>query len=245
MSYVSDRLLDECTPDTQAQILEGRATREAREGLIVTGICLGLTVCMVVPQLNRGIHKSVFGGMKAAKVTAAVTGKAIDYLAPNLRKPPELNDEINGYKVTSVFGERIHPVTGDRRMHSGVDLGMPVGAPIYAVGKQDGDKVFLRCWNDPGGGGLVATMESPSFPDVKFQALHLHRCGAPTDGKTIEVMSGKVVAAVGSSGLSTGPHLHFEVISQKDGKKIPPAAGFLWRAVGGRPPQPGVSTAKN
>jgi murein DD-endopeptidase MepM/ murein hydrolase activator NlpD len=239
MSYVSDRLLDECTPDTVAQILESRAARESREGLVVTGICLALTACMVVPQLNRGIHAIAFSSLQAAKTTATAVDNGINYWAPNLNKPPKLGDKINGYEVTSEYGDRVHPVTGEHRLHAGVDLATPVGTSVYAIGRKLGDKVFLRCWNDPGGGGLVATMESPSFPGYKFQALHLSRCAAPTDGKAIEAKAGQIVAATGSSGMSTGPHGHFEV--HQNGNKIAPAAGFAWLAMSGEVPQPSVS----
>jgi murein DD-endopeptidase MepM/ murein hydrolase activator NlpD len=239
VSYVSDRLLDECSPDTVAQILESRAARESREGLVVTGICLALTACMVVPQLNRGIHAIAFSSLKAAKAGVAAVDNGINYWAPNLNKPPKLGDKINGYEVTSEYGDRVHPVTGEHRLHAGVDLATPVGTSGYAIGRKLGDKVFLRCWNDAGGGGLVATMESPSFSGYKFQALHLSRCAAPIDGEAIEVKAGQIVAASGNSGMSTAAHLHYEVI-QSD-KKIPPPAGFAWLALTGEVPQPSVS----
>jgi len=103
--------------------------------------------------------------------------------------------------VTSSFGYRIHPIYGDRRLHAGIDMRGTTGTPIYAAAP--GEVVFAGTRGGYGNavivdhGGGVAT-------------LYAHQSSlAVSEGD--QVARGTVIGAVGSTGFSTGPHLHFEV----------------------------------
>lgn len=115
-------------------------------------------------------------------------------------------------RVTSTFGLREDPIHGGERQHHGLDLAAPSGTPILSVG----DGVVLRSGWVPGygrmvevdhGGGVVARYAHGSRLDVEVGA---------------QVQKGSVLGAVGSSGRSTGSHLHLEV--RVDGQPVDPAA---------------------
>lgn len=104
--------------------------------------------------------------------------------------------------ITSGFGWRVHPIRGDRRLHKGVDLGAPTGTPVLAAA--DG-KVALSDWLN--GYGLAIIL---SHQDNTRETLYAHLSEAfVKPGQWVE--KGTVIGRVGSTGLSTGPHLHFEL----------------------------------
>ncbi|TAF08482.1 MAG: M23 family metallopeptidase [Nostocales cyanobacterium] len=103
--------------------------------------------------------------------------------------------------ITSVFGWRIHPITGDRRFHAGTDIGAPTGTPILSAAK---GQVETADWM--GGYGLAVTINHTSAQ----QTLYGHMSEILVrPGQWVE--PGTVIGRVGSTGNSTGPHLHFEV----------------------------------
>jgi len=112
--------------------------------------------------------------------------------------------------VGSGFGMRTHPVTGKQQMHSGVDLGLPTGTPIYAVA--DG---VVESSGDLGNCGKgVRINHSGGYMSVYCHASKLEvKVGQ-------SVKSGETIALVGSTGMSTGPHLHLGM--KKDGEWIDP-----------------------
>lgn len=103
--------------------------------------------------------------------------------------------------ITSLFGWRVHPITGDRRFHAGTDLGAPAGTPVLAAGK---GQVETADWM--GGYGLAVVINHNSAQ----QTLYGHMSEIFVQpGQQVE--PGTVIGRVGSTGNSTGPHLHFEV----------------------------------
>ena len=104
-------------------------------------------------------------------------------------------------EITSMFGWRIHPITGDQRFHSGTDLGAPEGTPVLAtVSGQVVTADFL------GGYGLTVILQHEKGTQESLYA-HLSQIFVkPGD----QVEQGNVIGRVGSTGNSTGPHLHFE-----------------------------------
>jgi murein DD-endopeptidase MepM/ murein hydrolase activator NlpD len=103
--------------------------------------------------------------------------------------------------ITSLFGWRIHPITGDRRFHAGTDIGAPTGTPILAAAK---GQIESASWL--GGYGLAVTINHGSAQ----QTLYGHMSEIFVQpGQWVE--PGTVIGRVGSTGNSTGPHLHFEV----------------------------------
>lgn len=108
---------------------------------------------------------------------------------------------VNGARMSSSFGYRNHPVRGGRRMHKGVDLAAPTGTPVYATADAIVD---LARWGR--GYGLYIKLDHGA--DLETRYAHLSRLAvAPGD----RVEKGDVIGYVGSTGWSTGPHLHYEV----------------------------------
>ena len=104
-------------------------------------------------------------------------------------------------RVSSRFGMRRHPLLGGMRNHSGVDLAAPQGTPVYAPAA---GIVGAAQWQ--GGYGLLVAVDHPGGMETRYG--HLFRI-AVVPGQS--VAAGEVIGYVGSTGLSTGPHLHYEV----------------------------------
>jgi murein DD-endopeptidase MepM/ murein hydrolase activator NlpD len=127
---------------------------------------------------------------------------------------PSLNP-VNGARMTSNFGMRRHPVRGGRRMHKGIDLAAPTGTPVYATA--DGI-VELARWGR--GYGLYIKLDHGAELETRY--AHLSRL-AVAAGEHVE--KGEVIGYVGSTGWSTGPHLHYEV--RVDGVAVNPVHYML------------------
>ncbi len=117
---------------------------------------------------------------------------------------------INGARLSSSFGMRKHPILGFNKMHKGTDFAAPIGTPIMASG--DG-KIIRARWCG-GGGNCVKIKHNSTYSTVY---AHLSKFGAGIK-EGVRVKQGRIIGYVGSTGLSTGPHLHYEVI--ENGKKI-------------------------
>jgi len=115
-------------------------------------------------------------------------------------------------RVTSGFGERFHPILGYRRMHAGLDLGAAYGSPVHAAA--DG-RVVSAGWH----GGYGQMVEIAHAGGIATMYGHMSRIAAVSGSY---VRQGEVIGYVGSTGLSTGPHLHYEVL--KDGRPVNPAS---------------------
>jgi len=105
-------------------------------------------------------------------------------------------------EISAGFGWRIHPITGQRQLHKGIDIAAPMGAPIIAAA--DGVISFAK-WDDGGYGNLVE-ITHPNGSRTLY--AHTNKI-LVSEGQ--QVRQGQVIAEVGSTGRSTGPHLHFEV----------------------------------
>lgn len=104
--------------------------------------------------------------------------------------------------ITSLFGNRIHPVSGTTKFHKGVDINASVGAPIVAA---DGGTVAL-VGDDPLGYGTYVSL----YHSGGRTTLYAHMSGVAVVKDQV-VSQGQVIGYAGSSGISTGPHLHFEI----------------------------------
>jgi len=113
-------------------------------------------------------------------------------------------------RVTSRFGSRFHPILGYERFHKGVDLGAAAGTPIVAAA--DG-RVVSAGWH----GGYGRQVAIAHAGGVQTSYGHMSRIAA-YPGEIVH--RGQVIGYVGSTGLSTGPHLHFEVV--KNGRPVNP-----------------------
>jgi murein DD-endopeptidase MepM/ murein hydrolase activator NlpD len=103
--------------------------------------------------------------------------------------------------VTSQFGYRVHPILGYRRLHAGVDIGARTGSPVYAAAAGE---VFFASWRG-GYGRCIIVLHGGGMSTLYG---HLSRINVSAGQ---QVKRGQLIGAVGSTGLSSGPHLHFEV----------------------------------
>ena len=117
---------------------------------------------------------------------------------------------INGARLSSKFGMRKHPIDGFNKMHRGTDFAAPKGTPIMA----SGNGVIIRArWC--GGGGNCIKIKHNSIYSTVYAHMSKFAKGIKNG---VRVKQGRIIGYVGSTGKSTGPHLHYEVI--KNGKKI-------------------------
>ena len=117
---------------------------------------------------------------------------------------------INGARLSSPFGMRKHPIDGFNKMHKGTDFAAPTGTPIMA----SGDGVIKKAGWCGGGGNCVVIKHNSTYQTVY---AHMSKFGSKIR-KGVRVKQGQIIGYVGSTGKSTGPHLHYEVIV--NGKKI-------------------------
>jgi murein DD-endopeptidase MepM/ murein hydrolase activator NlpD len=113
-----------------------------------------------------------------------------------------LRTPVDGARITSTFGIRRHPVLGFTRAHQGVDFGAGTGTPIVAAG--DGVVVEARRWG--GYGNWIRVRHNGGW---ETGYAHISRYASGMRAGT-RVRQGQVIAYVGSTGLATGPHLHYE-----------------------------------
>ena len=117
---------------------------------------------------------------------------------------------INGARLSSPFGMRKHPIDGFNKMHKGTDFAAPMGTPIMA----SGDGVVQKAGWCGGGGNCVKIKHNSTYQTVYAHMSKFARGIKPG----LRVKQGQTIGYVGSTGKSTGPHLHYEVIV--NGKKV-------------------------
>ena len=117
---------------------------------------------------------------------------------------------VSGYRVTSAFGMRLHPVHGYYRMHNGVDLACAQGTPIYA--SRSGQVTVAKYGSDAG--YYVSINHGDGFASVYMHMTHY----VVSVGQYVS--QGQLIGYVGSTGASTGPHLHFGI--SKNGEYVNP-----------------------
>ncbi len=131
-----------------------------------------------------------------------INGKSVEKA---LMKTP-----INGARLSSSYGMRKHPITGFTKMHQGTDFAAPLGTPIMASGS---GTITRAKWC--GGGGNCIKIKHNSTYETIYAHMQSFAKGMKVGKK---VRQGQIIGYVGSTGMSTGPHLHYEVIV--NGKKV-------------------------
>ena len=131
-----------------------------------------------------------------------INGKSVEKA---LMKTP-----INGARLSSSFGMRKHPILGFNKMHRGTDFAAKAGTPIMASGS---GTIMLAKWC--GGGGNCVKIKHNSTYETIYAHMQTFAKGIRKGRK---VKQGQIIGYVGSTGMSTGPHLHYEVII--NGKKV-------------------------
>jgi murein DD-endopeptidase MepM/ murein hydrolase activator NlpD len=125
-----------------------------------------------------------------------------------------LRTPLDGARITSGFGMRQHPVLGFSRMHQGVDFAAPTGTPVVAAADGTVSSVGPRSSY-----GRTVTLSHHGGTETLYAHLSSF---APGLAPGQQVRQGQVIGRVGSTGLSSGPHLHYEIL--RDGRQVNPAA---------------------
>lgn len=174
---------------------DGQEKPTDKSDILYTGIKLGNTLHRYYRYLDRE------------------TGK-VDYFDENGKSAKQflLREPVPNGRFTSPFGMRRHPVTRVRKMHSGVDWAAPRGTPILASGNGVIEKA---AW--AGGSGRRTIIRHANG----YKTYYLHQTRFAKGIKPgVRVRQGQIIGYVGSTGLSTGPHLHYEVAV--NGSKVNP-----------------------
>ena len=150
--------------------------------------------------------KSLFSSWTAMERTSPTLGTGAEvtaYSSPIPQRAVSVPSRmpLEGAALTSGFGMRTHPVLGGRRAHTGIDLAAPTGTPVYATA----DGVVSRAdWYSSY--GLYISVEHGASMQTRY--AHLSRLAVAAGDS---VKKGDLIGYVGSTGRSTGPHLHYEV----------------------------------
>lgn len=150
-------------------------------------------------QMDRPAQGADFVRPAVATTIPGFGGNGVTGLNRSVSIPSRM--PVDNLRMTSEFGMRWHPVLGGRRQHAGVDLANPVGTPVHATA----DGVVGRAdWF--GGYGLCIDLEHGGSLETRYG--HLSRLNVVA-GQTVH--KGDIIGFVGTTGRSTGPHLHYEV----------------------------------
>ncbi|HRO34157.1 MAG TPA: M23 family metallopeptidase [Brevundimonas sp.] len=172
----------------------------------ITGLA-GLAV-MAMAAAPRDVAPQAEAG--AVPATAPV--QAVAEAAGPVMRQLVFEAPVKGYAVNSAFGLRKLAIESRARAHAGVDIAAPMGTGVFATA----EGVVLRTGHDPAGYGRFIEMRHPNGMTSLYG--HLSRIDVHT-GQT--VVPGARIGLVGSTGYSTGPHLHFEV--RRNGRPLNPA----------------------
>jgi murein DD-endopeptidase MepM/ murein hydrolase activator NlpD len=205
-----------------AQILVKEMRRSMPEGGLFDGPAAEMFAGMFDQEIARKIAEN--GDLGIGKIIAAqVRGEAEATAEMNpknaLASSPELSTfrmPVPGARVTSRFGMRADPFSGHNRAHKGLDLAAPRGAAVRPVA----DGTVVLSGKRSGYGNVVVVDHGDGLRTLYAHCEELKvQAGDEVDGRS-------VLATVGSTGRSTGPHLHFEV--RQDGEQVDPVEAMGW-----------------
>lgn len=177
-------------------------------------------------RIDQTKTKAVTGGQPGSNSLGDLVGDRGGSLVGEFKTPLKRGEEIAGYKVTSPYGMRTHPITGLQRLHGGVDVGCPTGTPYYVICKP-GESVEVRRARSTTGGNM-AIFEYDGF---KFYYLH---CSQVVASGTYSY--GQVIAKCGNTGSSTAPHLHFTQKELNPTETVEPMRGYVFACLTGKFP---------
>ncbi len=178
------------------------------------------TLVSVSYDFNYISRNNVFEYLDINYALISIEGKKIEYFkfqtddgyldyfnreGKNVKKSL-LKTPLDGARLSSNFGMRKHPISGYNKMHKGVDFAAPIGTPIYA----GGNGVVEYVGNNGGYGKYIRIRHNNEYKTA-YAHLSAYKKGI---SKGIRVTQGDVIGYVGSTGNSTGPHLHYEIIYQ-------------------------------
>ena len=177
----------------------------------------GLTDAQVIQMLDhlQGRANRLCVGLAEQSRSFDTIASLAEKKQEMLRAIPAIRPLPNMYQISSGFGRRYHPILKVLRQHTGIDIAAAKGTPVYATA----DGVISSV--NPGSGYGIAVVINHGY---SYQTLYGHlsrRIVKPGD----RVRRGQVIGYVGSTGLSSGPHLHYEVI--KNGARVNPVHYFF------------------
>lgn len=142
---------------------------------------------------------------KEAELSKAKYNENLKKLALQGQNPPSNASwmtPVSGYTITSAFGMRLHPVLGYNRMHNGIDMACSQGTPIYAT---RAGTVTTASYQAGGAGYYVSINHGDGFSSIYMHMTNY----VVSSGQSVS--QGQLIGYVGSTGISTGPHLHFGI----------------------------------
>jgi len=143
-------------------------------------------------------------GKKAFSAQVAFAGisqSGSSWVYPPYSNSPQFLLPVEGYPITSGFGNRVHPIFGDLRFHNGIDIGTPIGIPVRA---SSSGYVSFADWD--GGYGKTVIIQHTGGYETLY--AHLDHVQVKVGDR---VRSSQIIGLSGSTGYVTGPHLHFEI----------------------------------
>ncbi len=157
-----------------------------------------LTIAIAIPQISSWVESQML--VKSLQNLISVTNTTVTNTT-DLSNSQIAFPTAKGTPITSGFGWRIHPIKGERRFHTGIDFGAAMGTPIYAIANGKVEFAGQR----GGYGNAVIVNHGGGKSTLYGHASKIY----VREGQ--QVTRGQMVAAVGSTGMSTAPHLHFEI----------------------------------
>ena len=166
----------------------------------------------IVRDTGKIIYASMFVNKREINLYNFKYGNEVGYYGLNGKSIVKslMKTPINGARLSSSFGNRKHPILGYTKLHTGTDFAAPSGTPIMSSGS---GTITRARWC--GGGGNCIKIKHNSTYQTVYAHLKSFAKGIKEGRK---VRQGQIIGYVGSTGMSTGPHLHYEVIV--NGKKV-------------------------
>ena len=184
--------------DFQRELQPGDEFEVMYEGQVVDGRMVDLGRIVYAAMAVRGEKRSLYYFEPTEAPPGYFDGEGVSAAKALMRTP------VDGARVSSQFGMRRHPILGYNRMHRGMDFAAPPGTPIYAAG----DGVIERIGRYGAYGKYIRIRHNS---DYKTAYAHLSNYVKGLR-RGSRVTQGQVIGRVGSTGRSTGPHLHYEVL---------------------------------
>ncbi len=199
----TELVLEEKRVQADELLIELIAKGEEFQAMIDESEDLQSDLMKEIAQAEKDLKKAEYEEWLATYVppTTKPSGGSTD---PSTQAPSSSGwvKPLRSYTITSPFGMRIHPISGKEKFHEGVDMSAPQGTPIYAA---KSGKVTRTSYQAGGAGYYVSINHGDGFSSIYMHMTHY----IVSPGQYVN--AGQVIGYVGSTGGSTGPHLHFGI----------------------------------
>ncbi len=199
----TELILEEKRLRADELLLELIAKGEEFEALIDESEEMQSDLMKEIAQAEKDLKKAEYQEWLATYVPPTTRPSGTD-TTPSVQAPSSSGwvSPLRSYTLTSPFGMRVHPISGKWKMHEGVDMSAPQGTPIYAA---KSGKVTRTAYQAGGAGYYVSINHGDGFSSIYMHMTHY----IVSPGQYVN--AGQVIGYVGSTGGSTGPHLHFGI----------------------------------